>query len=926
MRGVDLVEILNSGSNLNSSAGCKSNKTQVLLWRYFSLFLHFCFYTLLFCCFTIPAFANFKPISHIEVSGLYSISEKELLYLLNIDIGKPIDRNLLRAGIKRAFLKEIFDDIIIDASEGCWRIDEECRVKIRVKEKRVISSIKISGNEFFSDRFIKKHLAINKGDRVNMLAIRDAIEGLKSEMKKRGFVNSNAAFEILPAEKDRVDIIVRITEGEPAIIKKVIISGEDDDVISNLRLSEGDIFDQTEMERLSSKVINHYKKQGFIATRLSYSFDNGELKIEFDRGKKLDIVFEGNKIVSSSDLKKLAPFYEVNEFNTDLVEETTARILSLYHTRGYPFAQIATTITSNDEGISLEFFIFEGERFNVKSILLENATVSHDTIKEIISLKEGGYYNPDILDADTETIVEFYQSLGYIYAEVKEPEIIIQDNMVSVKFSIKEGPLVRLAKISITNIKSFSEEELLREIPLRIGNPYNEVDISDARRKIIEFYNKKGFAETSVEIERFIYDSSADVIFNINEGEVIFFGKSIIIGNEQTKPAVIQRELVHNENDFFDYTLLLQERQRLHKLGLFTDIDVRALETEGRRKDILYKLNEANAGVVEFGLGFGEYERFRGFIDISYKNLWGMHRQASFRTEFSTLEKRVILSYFDPWFIDRKIAFKTVLLHEDRKEKSLDTGDIRYRLKRDSASIGIERKISDVMKAEIYYDFSVVKTFDVKPDVILSKEDIGALIISGIRPGLIYDTRDNPFEPKEGILAGLSVKLASDIFLSETDFIKLTLYANRYQSLSKRIVLALSLRGGIAEGLKKTKELPIVERFFLGGRTTVRGYEQDTLGPKGFDGTPTGGNAFLMGNLEFRTDVGKGFGIVGFLDAGNVWKNIRDVDIKDIKFTTGLGLRYTTPVGPFRIDYGYKLNRERDESSSEIHFSLGHAF
>ena len=140
------------------------------------------------------------------------------------------------------------------------------------------------------------------------------------------------------------------------------------------------------------------------------------------------------------------------------------------------------------------------------------------------------------------------------------------------------------------------------------------------------------------------------------------------------------------------------------------------------------------------------------------------------------------------------------------------------------------------------------------------------------------------------------------------------------------IVLAASLRGGIAQGYLKTDELPIVERFFLGGRTTVRGYEQDTLGPKGSDGNPTGGNVFLMENLEIRTSLGKGLGIVAFLDGGNVWLKVADIKPLDFKFTTGLGLRYNTPVGPIRVDYGHKLQREKGESSGELHFSIGHAF
>jgi outer membrane protein insertion porin family len=247
-------------------------------------------------------------------------------------------------------------------------------------------------------------------------------------------------------------------------------------------------------------------------------------------------------------------------------------------------------------------------------------------------------------------------------------------------------------------------------------------------------------------------------------------------------------------------------------------------------------------------------------------------------------------------------------------------------LTRHGVAAGFEKKFGDAFKAELYYGFSLVNTYDVKPDVVLSREDTGTLIISGLRTGVIYDTRDNPFYPAKGILSGMVVKFTSPIFFSETDFVKLSFYGNVYHKIADGLVLAASLRTGIAQGYNDTDELPIVERFFLGGRTTVRGYDQDTLGPIGSDGDPIGGNAFLMENLELRVSLGKGIGIVAFLDGGNVWPKIDDMTLSDLKFTTGLGLRYNTPVGPVRVDYGHKLQREKGESAGEVHFSIGHAF
>ena len=481
-------------------------------------------------------------------------------------------------------------------------------------------------------------------------------------------------------------------------------------------------------------------------------------------------------------------------------------------------------------------------------------------------------------------------------------------------------------RVTISGAKLIAEGELSKIIRIKQGDVYNEVDISDARYRVIEFYNNKGFPDAAVSATREIDGQKANITFHINEGALILFGKAIVTGNRATKYTVVKRELVQEEDKTFDLSALAKERQKLYKLGLFTDINMEALDKYDDKKDVLIKLREGNAGSVELGVGYGEYELYRGMIDVSYRNLMGMNRQASLRLEFSSLEKRYILQYFEPWALGTPLPVRVLLLGEDKKEINVDTGETMYRLTRHTLTAGSEKKLSDVLKSELYYDFSLVNTFDVKPDVILSREDTGTLIISGVRLGVIYDTRDNPFYPQRGIFSGITVKLTSPVFASETDFIKLSFYGNVYHKVAEGVVLAASLRGGIAQGYLKTNELPIVERYFLGGRTTVRGYDQDSLGPKGSDGNPTGGNAYLMENLEIRKSLGKGLGVVAFLDGGNVWLKIDQMDPMDFKFTTGLGLRYDTPVGPIRVDYGFKLQKEKGESSGALHFSIGHAF
>ncbi|MBM4128907.1 MAG: outer membrane protein assembly factor BamA [Nitrospira sp.] len=549
-------------------------------------------------------------------------------------------------------------------------------------------------------------------------------------------------------------------------------------------------------------------------------------------------------------------------------------------------------------------------------------------LKEVMSLKEGGLFNSDLIEADRDGLQAFYNALGYLDSRVEEVQTHYdeQAKRMDITMRINEGSRTEIGKVEIVGTKLIAEEEVRRVTGIRPGDPYNEVDISNARYRVIDLYSTHGLSGTTVSVKKKIEEQKAFLTFQIDEGEVTYFGKTVITGNDNTKHRVIERELLHRKSMPLDYRLLSKNRQKLYKLGLFTDVDLEVIDSYDNQKDVLIKLKEGRAGAIEFGLGYGDYEGPRGFVDLSYRNLWGMNRQASLRLEMSSLEKRILLQFYEPWFLDTRTSFRAFFLRDEREERDIDTRETRYRLRRHTASAGLEKQLSEKLKAQLYYEFSVNKTFDVQPDVVLSRKDVGTVIISGITPGLIYDTRDNPFDPRKGVLSGISLKFTSPLFFSESNFFKLTLQGSNFQSLTRWLVLAMSLRGGIAEGYSGTDELPIVERFFLGGRTTVRGYKQDSLGPKGADGNPTGGNAFLCGNLELRTYLGKGLGFVTFLDGGNVWLKTNDVDLEDVKYTVGLGLRYSTPVGPIRIDYGHKLDREPGESRGEIHFYIGHAF
>ncbi|MDH5201794.1 MAG: outer membrane protein assembly factor BamA [Nitrospirota bacterium] len=885
------------------------------------------YFLLLTSCFMMFFTSEVKgtTVGEIEINGLYSIEKEEFLDILDIKPDKQIDKEAVRLGIKRAFLKGLFENISIKTTGG-----EKVKVTINVMERDFIEKIYIKGDYDLSKKFIKNNFSLKEEQVMRYDLLKVAIEKLKNEIAMRGFPHSSVNAEIKKINKpSRVTLYLHINTGEPERIKKMFIFGPAEEVKSIMKLSEGDIYDKEKLSKDLNRLKAYYKKKGYFKPVVGpYTFTEGTLTISVNPGKRLTISLEGNSAVSTKALLKEMPFFEVEDLRDDIVEEAVHRMRSLYYKEGYPFTQITPVMTSEGELVNLHFSISEGIEIRLGSITFSGISLPEKNLKEVMSLKEGGLYNPDLIDIDREAIQELYNALGYLSSHVEEFQTKYEESShkIDIVIRVNEGLKTEIEEINVVGTNLVSEEEIKKVLKIKPGDPYNEVDISDIRYGIINLYSSRGFSDVVVSVERAIDTEKASITFKILEGDEISFGKTIITGNFATRYEVVKRELQYHEDTPFNYHLLSKARQGLYKLGLFSDVDIEVLDRYDHKKDVLIKLNEGNAGAVEFGLGYGDYERFRGFFDLSYRNLWGMNRQSSFRFEMSSLEKRYIFQYLDPWFFDVPLPFRTFFLYEDKKEINIDTRETRYRLKRYGASAGLEKKLSDSLKTELYYELSLVKTFDVKPDVILSKEDIGTLIISGIKPGIIYDTRDNPFDPKKGILSGFSLKFTSPLFFSETNFLKLIFHGSTYHELTKRIVLALSLRGGVAHGYHDTEELPIVERFFLGGRTTVRGYSQDMLGPKGSNGDPTGGNAFLCGNVEIRSSFGKGIGIVAFLDGGNVWLKAKDMDPANLKYTAGLGLRYNTPVGPIRIDYGHKLQRENGESSGELHFSIGHAF
>lgn len=902
------------------------NKRQAGLKQVLFIFSFFLISHLSFLTFAFNTDSE-KVIKVIEVEGITRIKQEELLDMMCFHVGDTLNKKKLSRCIRRTFKKGVFLNIKVVSEPH----DEGIKLRYIVKEVPLIKKITVEGNKRFSKRKIKGIFTFKEDFKEEFL------ETAKSELisfyHRKGFPDVSVSINVEDAKKlSMVNININIEEGEPLIIKSIDMPT---DAKKRMKVSAGDIFDRDKIDKDVKRIKKYYKKQDYIKPMVGpYKFKDGRLIIPVSPGQKIQISFKGNTVFKTKKLKKEVPFMEDEEITDELTEEATNNIKKLYLSKGYYYSQVAAAIETEEDTINVVFFIFEGRKVILRKISFVGISLPPDIIKGIIPLQEGKPYNESVLSLSRESIIRFYNALGYLQMDVSEikKDFEKDGSELNLTFVCNEGHQVRIKAINFEGNRFFSGSELRNVLHLSKDAPYNAVDIGDARYRVQSLYKEYGYIDTYVSIESIIEEDKAFLTFKITENKPTLVGKIIIRGNKKTKEKIIRREVTIEEDEPYNPEKISKIKQRLYNLGIFNEVSIEledvSEQIDDRRliKDMIVSLKESKPGSVEVGLGYGDYEQFRGSLDLKYRNLGGYNRQIGLRAETSSVDKKYSLNFREPWLFNKpNLPFTASLIKEDRRAVNIDTKEVLYKIDKLSFLAGIERKLTERLKANLNYEYSITDTKDAKPGVILSKEDSGALSISSISTLLFYDTRNNPFDPTAGSLNGIVLKFASKAFASETEFIKGTFQSSWFFQLRKGFVYATSFRGGAAYSFEDTEELPLIERFFLGGRTTVRGYDHDSLGPKGANDVPTGGNIFAVINEELRFSIGKGIGLVTFLDAGNVWKVANDIEAV-LRYTLGAGLRYNTPVGPIRIDYGHKLNRQPDESVGEVHFSFGHAF
>ncbi len=584
---------------------------------------------------------------------------------------------------------------------------------------------------------------------------------------------------------------------------------------------------------------------------------------------------------------------------------------------------------------------------------------SEKKIKGLMRTKESKFLRTkrlreSALESDLVSIAAFYRRNGFLDAAVKD-ELRYDDDKenVWVTMLIQEGAQTLVKDLIVKGNNNISYAVLSEDLALKAGKPMDQRKISEDKYKIYSLYADRGYVYASVEHEVAIADGEATVTYDIREGEPAGIDKIEVRGNSRVSETVIRREVELKPGDRFSRKKLLDSQQSLYDTGLFKDVEIEpsAGAAEATSVDLLVKVKERKMREVSFALGYGTRDETRVTVGWHHRNLWDSGRELELRTILASKDydrgltrKRGDISLTDRWLLGRRLTGGVAIFGQESLEEYGEIEQGEYTLVRVGADLSLKKDFSRETSLTFTYTHEIVdvgdQNWEVQDDEDL-RLTLGQEVNRSATVLLERDTRLPFFDPRGGSLTRLIARTSGGIFGGDNSYSKITWSWARYYPFYGRSVIAISSRVGYAEafGASEDKGVPEYERFTAGGSSTIRGYDEREFGP---------GDFLLLMNVEFRFSLIWRFVGVAFLDMGNSWPSAGDVTRRDfdptvsadeyaarrdsdVKYSIGLGLGIRTPVGPARVDYGFRLKRGflepgKKESAGMVHITVGHAF
>lgn len=810
----------------------------------------------------------------------------------------------------------------------------ELVLTINAGERITIGTATITGAPLEPEADVLRALALAPGRPFDQVAMDAKLAAYEESLRQRGYYQARVRESHIAAAGGRSIAVTVAIEPGPHV--SIVFAGDalppgNRETLVPIRAERA--VDQDLLEDASARIENGLREQGYRNARAPYSREEkgGELIVTFTVARgPLHLVAAveavGNSRITASDLAPLLQIKANDPFVEARVGLVSAAITELYRVRG--FAQASVKPVSQ------------------------------------------------VLPAESTPSISSYRP-------------------VAIRFEIQEGPQTIVSGVTFEGNTSIATDKLMAAMALQGGKPFYRPQLSIDRDTLERAYRSQGFQNVSVISQlSFTPDQLlVSLSWTVREGDQITIDRVLINGNSRISTALIRRELTIHAGEPASDDAMLESQRRLAALGLFRRVRITELPRTGSLvHDILVDVDEAPTTTIDYGggvevsgIGGRDVDGVavdkidvgpRGFFSISRRNLWGKNRSVTLFGRVTMRRREAGADAADPTddsygFNDYRSVFTfreprafgtsgdgqfTAFLEQSRRTS--------FTFNRKGVTADYARRIGAFTVTGRYtYDYT--KLFDEQiaaEDQLLIDRIFPQVKLSKFFGAVLRDSRDDVLDPQRGSVIGIDASVAARPLGSEVGFVKSFTQGFIYRRLPGRgVVVAAGARLGVAVGFAQAvappleiaavatgygqagageafptviRELPASERFFAGGDTTVRGFALDRLGtaetldPQGF---PQGGNGMAIFNLETRAPYWKSVQFVWFLDAGNIFKSASDIRLDELRVSSGVGFRYRSPIGPLRVDWGWKLSTRLQlnggrERSNVLHISLGQAF
>ncbi len=662
-----------------------------------------------------------------------------------------------------------------------------------------------------------------------------------------------------------------------------------------------------------------------------------------------NVDFLGTKEFDKDAMKKAMRDVGLTEgrpYDKALTDRAEQELKRQYINKSMYAADVVTTVTPIERNrVNLTFTVAEGDAAKIKEIHISgNQDFKESTLTDLFDQDTGGWlswytksdrYSSSKFNADLETLKSFYLSRGYLEFRIDSTEVSISPDKerISINLQVHEGPKFVVSGVKLEGNYLDRDDEFKSLVSIKPGEPYNADRVTETTKRFTDHFGSFGYAfarvEAVPEIDR--ENNRVELVLKAEPSRRAYVRRVNIAGNNRTRDEVVRREIRQYEASWYDSDKIKLSRDRVDRLGFFNDVSVDTQEVPGApdQVDVNMTVQEKPTGSLQLGAGYSSAEKVSLTFGIKQENVFGSGNYLGVDVNTSKFHRTLVVSTTDPYFTKDGISRTYDLYYRTDRPYDEQGGNYQIVTTGGSVRFGIPFSESDTVYVGGGLEHTKIKLGTNMPAAYLdyAMRYGNTSLNFPLTVGWSRDSRDSALAPNSGRFQKLNSEWS---LFGDARYLKANYQIQQYLPLNKRYTIALNGEVGWGKGMGG-KAFPVFKNYFSGGLGSVRGFEQNTLGPRDVTGATLGGPKKVTLNAEFigpmpGTGNDRTFRWFAFVDAGNVWGDEQDLKLNEMRASAGIGLSWISPLGPLRLAYAQPVRKFTGDKIQKLQFQIGTSF